>query len=89
MIDGSRCYAAMSELEKTRWRKETGIGSYSKFCMDRQYDTFEDFIKASFLWSGTKLGHDYWEFVSKRYVLHDILSPVKNFNHDKPRKPFT
>lgn len=89
MIDGTRCYAAMTSVEQTRWRKETGGGDYSKFLMDRKYENFEEFIKASFIWDRTKHGMDYWEYISKKYILHDMLSPKMSFKGSNVRKPLT
>jgi hypothetical protein len=90
MIDGTRCYQAMSDLEQRRWQKAviTEQSTTIDFLLNRKYWTFGEFIVQSFIWSQTKEGHEYWSEISKKYVLHDILSPHKNFSLTRPLKPF-
>jgi hypothetical protein len=76
MVDGYRCYSLMSSLERNRWNKAV-TKSITKipnsFLLNEKYWTFEDFIGNSFIWSETKEGDDYWLWVSKKYVVHDLL----------------
>lgn len=69
-LDGYRCYSVMSQLEQRRWQK--AVKESSRILNDRFW-TFEDFILASFPWANTKEGHDYWQWVSERYKIHDLL----------------
>ena len=90
MIDGTRCYQAMTELEQRRWQKIVilGQGGGINYILNRKYNTFKEFLEASFVWDDTKEGYEYWEEVSKKYILHDILSPPKRFSSWGPPKPF-
>jgi hypothetical protein len=90
MIDGTRCYGVMSQLEQRRWQKAVITEQFTTidFLLNRKYWTFEEFIGHSFVWVNTNRGHDYWEFISKKYIVHDILSPQKRFGDGMPLKPF-
>ncbi|MBW2472141.1 MAG: hypothetical protein JRE18_08690 [Deltaproteobacteria bacterium] len=88
MIDGTRCYNIMTELEQRRWQGAVIYGGGINYVLNKKYATFKEFLELSFVWSDTKEGHDYWEEISKKYILHDILSPPKKFNNLKPPKPF-
>jgi hypothetical protein len=85
MIDGYRCYQAMSDLEQRRWQRL--VVYRVNFMLNKQWNTFEDFIVNSFTWSETKEGHEYWDGISKKYVLHDILSPQKKLGKNFWDKP--
>ena len=89
MIDGTRCYQAMSDLEQRRWQKAviTEQSTTIDFLLNRKYWTFGEFIVQSFVWSQTKEGHEYWSEISKKYVLHDILSPHKKWDKNYWNKP--
>ena len=90
MIDGNRCYGVMSELEQRRWQKAVINEQFTNinFLLNQKYWTFEEFIGHSFVWAATNQGHDYWEGISKKYIVHDMLSPQKRFSGGKPFKPF-
>lgn len=76
MIDGGRCYAAMSPLEQRRWQKVVNKEVVANsFLFNEKFWTFQEFIMTSFVWFKSKEGHDYWEWVSNRYILHDLLTP--------------
>jgi len=92
MIDGTRCYQAMSDLEQRRWQKaviDQGILFLQQMnpLLNGKYWTFGEFIVQSFVWSQTKEGHEYWSEISKKYVLHDILSPHKKWDKNYWNKP--
>lgn len=89
MIDGTRCYQAMSDLEQRRWQKAviTEQSTTIDFLLNGKYWTFGEFIVQSFVWSQTKEGHEYWSEISKKYVLHDILSPHKKWDKNYWNKP--
>jgi len=90
MIEGYRCYMAMTELEKRRWQKNVHRESRGVVTLlEEKWDSFDEFISGSFVWGHTNEGHDYWDEVSKRYILHDTLSPHKSFSSKGPPKPFT
>ena len=91
MISGYRCYQAMTELEQRRWQRNTNREPNNSvgYMIGRGWDSFYDFISTSFIWSHTKEGSDYWNEVSKKYILHDTLSPPKSFSRNEPPKPFT
>jgi hypothetical protein len=86
MIDGTTCYSVMNDTEKLRWKDEVikGGKAFMTFLFNKKYYTFDEFIRCSFLWDGTKHGHDYWYGISTKYVLHDILSPPNKFNSIPP-----
>lgn len=85
MIDGTRCYQAMSDLEQRRWQKAViDQGMTMNPLLNGKYWTFREFIGQSFLWDQTNQGHDYWYRISKKYVLHDILSPQKKLGNKPP-----
>ena len=88
MIDGTRCYNVMSELEQRRWQ---GAVIYSEggmnYMLNKQWHTFEDFIVNSFIWAETKEGTEYWDVISKKYILHDTLSPQKKMGKNFWDKP--
>jgi hypothetical protein len=86
MIDGTKCYSVMNDTEKLRWNHEVlrGGNAFMSFLLNKKYYTFGEFIGWSFLWAETKHGHDYWQGVSTKYVLHDILSPPNKFNSKPP-----
>jgi hypothetical protein len=90
MIDGNRCYSVMSELEQRRWQKAVINEQFTNinFLLNQKYWTFEEFIGQSFVWEATNQGHDYWEGISKKYIVHDMLSPQKRFSGGKPFEPF-
>ena len=88
MIDGTKCYSVMTELEQRRWQGAVIHGGGINYILNKKYATFKDFLGESFVWGDTKEGHEYWEEISKKYILHDILSPPKKFSSWKPPKPF-
>lgn len=85
MIDGTRCYQAMSDLEQRRWQKAViDQGMTMNPLLNGKYWTFGEFIGQSFIWGNTNQGHDYWYGISKKYTLHDIMSPQKRFINKPP-----
>ena len=88
MIDGTRCYQAMTELEQRRWQGAVIYSGGINHLLNKKFDTFKDFMEESFIWGNTKEGHQYWEEISEKYILHDMLSPNKKFSNLKPPKPF-
>jgi len=88
MIDGTKCYSVMTELEQRRWQGAVIYAGGINYLLIKKYTTFKEFLETSFIWGNTKEGYEYWEEISKKYILHDILSPPKKFNNLKPPKPF-
>lgn len=85
MIDGGRCYAAMSPLEQRRWQKAVNKEPISaNFLFNQKFWTFQEFIVYSFTWCETKEGYDYWDWVSNRYILHDLLTPQPRWFKKQP-----
>ena len=88
MIDGTKCYSVMTELEQRRWQGAVIYAGGINYLLIKKYTTFKEFLETSFIWGNTKEGYEYWEEISKKYILHDILSPPKKFSSWKPPKPF-
>jgi len=88
MIDGTKCYSVMTELEQRRWQGAVIHGGGINFILNKKYNTFKEFLETSFIWGNTKEGYEYWEEISKKYILHDILSPPKKFTKWNRPKPF-
>jgi len=87
MIDGTRCYNVMSELEQRRWQGAVIYEGGINYMLNKQWHTFEDFIVNSFIWAETKEGTEYWDVISKKYILHDTLSPQKKMGKNFWDKP--
>ena len=87
MIDGTRCYNVMSELEQRRWQGAVIYEGGINYMLNKQWHTFEDFIVNSFIWAETKEGTEYWDVISKKYILHDTLSPQKKLGKNFWDKP--
>ncbi len=88
MVSGEECYKAMTELEQRRWmRNVIRRGSDlvpSNILLGLQYHSFCDFIEASFDWSATKEGTEYWGTICGKYKLHDQLNPGQYFKTKPP-----
>lgn len=76
LIDGYRCYGLLSPLEQIKWNKaitKSKNKTPSSYILQNKYWTFQDFIRSSFIWNQTEDGFDYWEEISNKYIIHDLL----------------
>lgn len=89
MVDGNRCYSIMSDLEKRRWQKAViKDNNNNQVLLNGKYWTFKEFIACSFFWLESKDGHDYWEWVSNKYIVHDLLQPQPRYINPPPKNEF-
>ena len=43
MIDGTKCYSVMTELEQRRWQGAVIHGGGINFILNKKYNTFKEF----------------------------------------------
>jgi len=53
MIDGTKCYNIMTELEQRRWQGAVIYAGGINYILNKKYATFKDFLEASFIWGNT------------------------------------
>ena len=57
----------MTLKEWKRWKNNTSkIKEKISYVLKKDYNSFEIFIKCSFVWTYSKEGHNYWEKIAER-----------------------